>query len=337
MNTRSERLGILAAELEEAMKGIARSIEPEAAVVFLERLARCEAFDVEPPIVREAAALRDREAARLSEAAAAGLDPDALLTRGYLLAQGDSDAGQLRRWTEELIRAAIVAPFVGGRAGERVREIVEETELLVEAHPEAFGDSALVAADLGAHEHPEKLACGDLVETLEKLPRLAMVDHASVTVGESSAAYGRSGEGWLDEVLARAPRELVEDAGAALRDAREWADRVTALRRPRQTGASREAPLRMAARRAGSLGEHVLLRKVAEGELLLTLDGDVLFLDWYAADGRAPRAAEASAGGVELVPTRLEGGLRWALPAGSAPLPLEVRVDGRRLTLVLPA
>jgi len=331
------------AEFLDAAERVAERMDPEGAARFLDRLARCEAhgaFDVS-----DAVALREREAGRLAKAAAEAIDPEGLLARGWILAAGEAAPGEAERWIRELTHAVIVAPWVAEPVRDRMLEVADEAALMIEANPGPFVSAAAsLVADLHRFGRVEHLACADLVQVCERLPEIAAIDGVepaqAKAAKELEASYGAAANArvLLDDVLRSAPRELVEGAGAALRDARGWAEKVTSLRRAARREGGDAAPLRLAARSAGGIGGHVLLRRIPEGELLLSREADRLFLDWYPSAPAARVEATARAGeGGDLPRMPLEGGIRWALPDRSDPLPVAVDVGGLRLELVLPA
>lgn len=339
MRDESRTMERLHAELSDAAARVAERMNPEGAALFLDRLARCEASGELD--VADAVALREREAERLARAAAKAIDPEELLTRGWILAAGEGAPGEAERWIGELAHAAVVAPWVADPVRARMLEVADEATLMIEANPGPFLDAAasLVERFGGA----EQLACADLLRVCERLPNIAAIDGVrppTLAVQEAGFANEPSADArsWLDDVLRSAPRELLEGADAALRDAGQWANKVTSLRRATRREAGEAARLRLAARSAGEVGEHVLLRRVPEGELLLSRDDDRLFLDWYPS---APAESMEATARVDddraLVSAPLEGGIRWALPDRSDPLPIEVDVGGLRLKVVLPA
>jgi len=339
-STTMERLH---AELLDAAAQVAARIDPEGAVLFLDRLARCEASgEID---VADAVALREREAERLARAAAEAIDPEELVTRGWILAAGEAAPGEAERWIGELVHAAIVAPWVADPVRARMFEVTDEATLMIEANPGPFlAAAASLVEDVRRFGRAERLACADLLRVCERLPKIAAIDDGAeaqgMAVQEAGAAYEPSADAraWLDDVLRSAPRELLEGADAALRDAGQWADKVTSLRRATRHLAGGAAPLRLAAKGAGELGEHVLLRRVPEGELLLSRDADRLYLDWYpSAHAESMEARARLDDDRALASAPLEGGVRWALPDRPDPLPIEVEVDGLRLKVVLPA
>lgn len=165
------------------------------------------------------------------------------------------------------------------------------------------------------------------------LPQVPEESGASFSHLASVPADSKSSPRWLEAALEKLPLEQVEEAAQALRDARSWGTNVVALRRKARAATEESGPIRLAARRSQP-GEHVLLRRLDEGELVLTRLDDTLYLDWY---GAASASLEVNGLRVDAADEAIEGGTRWRLPTTEGELRIDARSGPHRIRMALPS
>lgn len=340
MSTRIQRLRILGEELLHEMRSLGSSVTSGAAIVFLDRLVRCEAFLPEEiteakvgPLLEAAAAVRKEEEALLAEWAAAGLDLEGLLDRGYDLVEGAEDPGEIERWGWDLLLVANVAPYLPEPASDRAAAIIEDASILIEAHASAFAKLAAVASDRRDQERPERIhdSLGEeLLQAFEEAPILASIDE-----GEAPAPPTKN----LQEILSSLPPELVAKAGRAVQGAGGWVAEVVSIRTlaRERAAASAVEPLRLAAESNADygIGDRVLVRRTSAGEFVLSLEGSSLFLDFFGESAPSLSVTHEETTTKEA-PAPLQGGWRWPLPNVEAPLRIEADVGPTKIEFVLP-
>lgn len=341
MSDRLRRLRLLTKELLHEVQRLASTTTSGSTLVFLDRLVRCEAYPPDEqeragvrPIIEAAAATREAEAASLGSWAAAGLDLEGLLDRGYRLAEGPGEEGEVVRWAWDLLLVANVAPYLEEPARNRALEVIEDALDLIEAHPARFREAASVAEDRESNERPGRIpdTLGkDLLRAFAETPELAAYDDSLPDASKEDPM-----ERWLRSV----PPERLTEADEALRQARDWSGEVIQLRRAARAEKEAEVEdldrIRFAASSIASLsdgvGEYILLRRWLGGELVLSREGAEVFLEWYGPETPvvsftpgAPSAADP-----------IEGGLRWRLPEGDEELRIDVAIGPNRIELVIP-
>jgi hypothetical protein len=186
MSDRINRLRSLAFELEQLGLELAERSSASAAVLFIDRVHRCACFT---PSERSDAGvvelLDDVDQAwaesklELGTLAGLGLDLENLMDRVYALQAGD-DEETVQDWAVELLLLAGVAPWVPGKRGEQMLEVMWSCLDLVQAYPERFHPAAIEVLDRIEHEGDAGLhrTTREVFEALRELPLLALMDRA---------------------------------------------------------------------------------------------------------------------------------------------------------------
>ena len=186
MSKRVERARHLCEQLVAVMDALGVETRGPDVVIFLDRLARLEAYPAADlaeadaaAIVAEGRAARAEHAAEMAHAAVRALDLDRLLSEGRHLPP--SNAGCERDgWLRDVLLLATVAPWLPAGHAEEALAIASA---IIEADAEAFLDASVLASDRRALEAPEGLGA-------EARAFLDVLTHLPLVV-----AFDRTGEG----------------------------------------------------------------------------------------------------------------------------------------------
>ena len=296
MSTRIERLRLLGAGLAEELKGLEVQTNSRACIVFLETLARCEAFLTAEQrkasadeLIGEAIRQREQHARLLSEWAAAGLNLARIEDGAADVLAGRLDAAD---WGRECLLIAAVVPWLPEGKAVEASARLEEAEAWATANPEAFARCSDVAVDRIRHERPDRMSSTQLnalLSAFNELPELIGVD-----ADDSEPAP-------LDELVKRIS---AESWAAANREVKTGTSAVASLVQPAKAA---DRPMLLAA--ASGMEEHALLKRIPAGELLLVRAADHLELRWR---GEGAPVVESDD---EVLASKVEGSeLRWRLP-----------------------
>lgn len=189
---RVARAILLGGELRESMASLAVRTTPVVAAVFLDRLARCEAFEkVERrearihAVVLPAREVRQREVATLRAALGRGLDSRSQLLLGWTLAEGGS-AARAWSWGEDLLLLATITPWLSATQSSEVRETLAQAMGLIQAIPENLADLERLARDRRESEHPGRMLNPSLEAVLVAFAAVRELARDDERVGEPS-------------------------------------------------------------------------------------------------------------------------------------------------------
>lgn len=221
MNERTERARYLGEQLASAMDALGTATRGPDVVVFLERLARLEAYPADElaavpgltELVAEAVSARAEHGADLGKVAGFAFDLDQLLDAGRHL-PADDGASERDSWLRDVLVLATVAPWLSPPRQRQVAWALEKARAMVEADAEAFLDASVLVSDRRQFESPDGLAgeARAFLRVLGDLPLLVAFDRAPArtSVRRVYAVLGR-----IDPALV----EAVDDALPALVDA----------------------------------------------------------------------------------------------------------------------
>lgn len=229
MTDRIERARFLGEQLTAAMIALGEATRGSDALLFLDRLARLEAYgpdvlsavDGLGALVAEAQAARMEHAVELGAAGGGGLDLERFLEAGRRLPVDDVE-GERDGWLRDLLLIATVRPWLVGDRAELAKRTLDRAVAMIEAEPEAFLGASAVSADRREYENPVALGqdARELIARLTDLPLLVLFERSRVQERADR----------VDRALARAGRHAVDAADDALFD-REL---LRGLRLPRQ-------------------------------------------------------------------------------------------------------
>jgi len=227
MNERTDRARYLGEQLAAAMDALGAATRGSDVVLFLDRLARLEAYPASelaavaglPELVAEAASARAEHAAELASFAGLTFDLDQLLDDGRHLPADDA-VGERDSWLRDLLVLATVAPWLSPPRRRQAQWALEKAHAMVEADAEAFLDASALVFDRRQLEAPEGL--GDEARALLSL----LADLPLVVAFERTAA--RPSAQRVDAALRRLDPSLLDAAADALADHAER----TAVRLP---------------------------------------------------------------------------------------------------------
>src|SRR5690606_37913290 len=140
MNERSERARYLGEQLASAVDALGTATRGPDVVVFLDRLARLEAYPTEelsavpglPDLVAEAVNARAEHAAELGKIAGSAFDLDQLLDEGRNL-PADDIANERDSWLRDVLVLATVAPWLTPARRRQAQWTLEKARAIVEA------------------------------------------------------------------------------------------------------------------------------------------------------------------------------------------------------------
>lgn len=214
MNERTERARYLGEQLASAMDALGTATRGPDVVVFLDRLARLEAYPADElaavpgltEFVAEAESARAEHGADLGKVAGFAFDLDQLLDAGRHL-PADDGASERDSWLRDVLVLATVAPWLSPPRQRQVAWALEKARAMVEADAEAFLDASVLVSDRRQLESPDGLAgeARAFLRVLGDLPLLVAFDRAPsrTSVRRVDAALGR-----IDPALV----EVVDDA-----------------------------------------------------------------------------------------------------------------------------
>lgn len=217
MNKRIERARHLGEQLASAMDALGTATRGPDVVLFLNILARLEAYPAEeisavsglPELVAEAVSARAEHVVELGKVAGMAFDLDRLLEDGRHLPA--SDVGNERdSWLRDVLVLATVAPWLSPARGRQAEWALEKARAMVEADAEAFLDSSVLVSDRRALEAPERLGveAREFLRVLGDLPLLVAIDRAPA----------RANLGRVDAALRCLDPALLDAADDALTD-----------------------------------------------------------------------------------------------------------------------
>ncbi|MBK9371996.1 MAG: hypothetical protein IPN01_37845 [Deltaproteobacteria bacterium] len=209
MNERAERARRLGEQLTAAMGTLGLSTHGPDVVVFLDRLARLEAYPAaelaEPPglldLIAEAQRVRSARLMELGRAAGLTFDLDQLLHDGRHLPADDAGAAR-SVWLHDVLTLATVAPWLSPARRRQASWTLEKASARVEADAEAFLEASGLVFDRRAQESPEGLGeeARAFLELLADLPLVVAFDRvqARPSVGRVEAALRKINRAVLD-------------------------------------------------------------------------------------------------------------------------------------------
>lgn len=164
MNERIERARYLGEQLTAAMDALGVATSGPDVVVFLDRLARLEAYPpaelAEVPglaeLVAEAQSARAEHRDELGKVAGYTFDLDRLLHDGRHLPIGD-DGGERDGWLRDVLILATVTPWLSPARRRQAQWALEKANAMVEAEAEAFLDASVLVSDRRTLEAPAGL------------------------------------------------------------------------------------------------------------------------------------------------------------------------------------
>ena len=220
MNERTERARYLGEQMASAMDALGTATRGPDVVVFLERLARLEAYPADElaavpgltELVAEAANARTEHAAELGKVAGYSFDLDYLLDIGRHL-PADDIACERDSWLRDVLVLATVAPWLSAARRAQVKWTLEKANAMVEADAEAFLDASVLVSDRRELEAPDGL--GDearvFLRVLADLPLVVAFERAPARASPSR----------VDAALRKVDRHARAAADDALNDHEE--------------------------------------------------------------------------------------------------------------------
>lgn len=187
MTQRTERARYLGEQLTAAMDALGVATRPPDVVVFLDRLARLEAYpeaelaDVPglPGLVADARAARAEHAVDLGRAAGLAFDLDQLLDDGRHL-PADNAGSEKDLWLRDVLVLATVTPWLSPARQQQALWTLEKAGAMVEADAEGFLDASVLVSDRRTFEAPAGLGAEAraFLELLSDLPLVVAWDRA---------------------------------------------------------------------------------------------------------------------------------------------------------------
>jgi len=175
MQARINRLNILLGEINRASEDLNLSADPRAAIVFLDRLARVEAFSewdlshartgtVE--VIKLAQRVRDETLGWVATLAGDGINFQDIYDRVKAVNRGDGDAVYA---TEDALLLANIHPWLNEQEALTARALVGFVITSTQAEPTRWLNAGGVLMDREEHERTERdnhnILVGDLVDT----------------------------------------------------------------------------------------------------------------------------------------------------------------------------
>lgn len=309
MNERSERARYLGEQLASAMDALGTVTRGPDVVLFLDLLARLEAYSAEdlsavpglPELIAEAVSARAEHAAELGKVAGTAFDLDRLLDDGRHLPPDDV-ANERDSWLRDVLALATVAPWLSPARRRQAEWALEKARAMVEADAEAFLDSAVLVSDRRALEAPERLGveARELLRVLGDLPLLVAFDRAPAQANASR----------VDAALQRLDPALLDAAADALADH----DDRGRIRLP--SAGERQAL-------AAADEAHTTLVRMEGGRWVLVRHRGSLHLHYEGQEGDV---AVSVVEGAEIGDLPVDDTGRYPLPASDEGLTLRLRV-----------
>lgn len=185
MKKRTERARYLGEQLASSMEALGTGTRGPDVIVFLDRLARLEAYPAEEltavpdlaELVAEAVRARAEHAVDLGKVAGFAFDLDRLLDDGRHLPPDDV-ANERDSWLRDALVLATLAPWLSPARRRQAEWTLEKARAIIEADAESFLDSSVLVSDRRALEAPERLGveARKLLRVLGDLPLLVAFD-----------------------------------------------------------------------------------------------------------------------------------------------------------------
>lgn len=313
-----QRARYLGEQLSSLMESLAQATKGPDIVLFLDRLARLEAYPAEEltaagveRLVRDARAAREEHSAELGKLAGWAIDLETLLDVGRHLPSTNLDAGERFTWLNAVLRLATILPWLPPSRQMLARGALERARAQVVGEPAAFLAASALASDRWQLEHPEGL-CPEAAAVLALLDEVALLAAVDADSGRADASRVKA-------ALDAAGRHAVEAAEDAIADHEEGPVRLPS------------GGLRLAAGQEST----VSLIHMEGGDWLMT----TLASQSWLVCSRAPGSEDEPS--VDVVDGPCAGSLsvdakgRFPLPSGAAGAWLRVRIgpDSRRVRL----
>lgn len=318
MNERTERARYLGEQLTAAMDALGSGTRGTDVVVFLDRLARLEAYPARElavvpgltDLVAEARSARTEHATELGRVASLAFDLDQLLDDGRHLPADDIGA-ERDAWLRDVLVLATVALWLSPVRRRQVQWMLEKANAMIEADAEAFLDASVLVSDRRALEAPEGLG-EEARAFLNLLGDLSLV----VSFGRTQA---RPNANRVEAALRRIDRSVLAAADDALLDHHDRPAIGLPGAEERLALAAADTSIATLVRMEG--GVWVVTRH--RGELRLSFEGDEADIAVIIEGGAA----------VGAVPPDRAGG--FSLPYSDEGLDLRLRVgpDSRSVRL----
>jgi hypothetical protein len=261
-----ERARYIGEQLAAVMDRLAVDTAPGSALLFLDLLARLEAWPAEEmeacglrALVSEAAAARTEHATELGKLAGWAFDLDTLLEQGRHLPARHDDVGERYGWSAAWLRVATVFPWLTPARQRLTTPALDMAQAMIEADPLGFLEASALAADRWQLEHPESLGerARALLRTLDDVPSLAVLD--------AQASVAPDGE--IPALADLDPFEF-DAAEDALRD--HAAGPATLAARGLRLAAAQERPVPLVRMQAG---DWLISHLCGEAWLMLDVEG----------------------------------------------------------------
>ncbi len=325
---RLERARHLGRELRDLLVSLATSFSGADAVLFIDRWTRCAAYPAEEqeaaelsPLVADGRSALEHSPKLLSEAAASGLELEALSRRITQLL-GDEDAVEVEDVALDLLLVGSVLERLPRDAGLRARRVIDQALALMSGLPERFEAAAPIAVDRARLEAVEfqPPTVKELVIALAGTARASDEIAVAESLGWKTRGevVSRALERWLDRQqpvsspVDRRPKASVEFLWAMVGSV--------------QSGA-------MLAADSHSV-EQQHLSDISPSLFVVKLDG-VATLEWVG-DEAAPDLWRTQPREERLEATLVEGGRSWVLTPELAEAGLELRWGDGRCELLRP-
>lgn len=302
MNQRRERARHLSDQLKSTMDALGTVTRSADVKVFLDTLARLEAYPAAeiaavpglPELLAEAVGARAEHAAELGKIAGLAIDLDQLLDDGRHL-PADDVANERDSWLRDLLLLATVAPWLSTARRRQVGWALAKARAMVEADAELFLDASVLVSDRRAHEAPEGLGeeAREFLRVLGNLPLLVAFDRSPERAGVDRLAAS----------LRRVDPAMLDAANDALADHGERGRiRLPSANERRALAAADEAHATLV-RMEG--GRWVLIRH--RGSLRLQFEGAERDVAVWVLEGAEAGALSADESGRYLLPASDEG------------------------------
>jgi hypothetical protein len=302
MNERSERARHLGEQLASAMDALGTATRGPEVVLFLDLLARLEAYPAEelsavpglPELVAEAVSARAEHAAELGKVAGVAFDLDRLLDDGRHLPPDDV-ANERDSWLRDVLVLATVAPWLSPARRRQAEWALEKVRAMVEADAEVFLDASVLVSDRQALEAPERLGveARQLLRVLGDLPLLVAFDRAPAQANPSR----------VDAALRTVEPTLLDAAADALADHHDRGRIRLPAAVERQALAAADEAHTTLVRMEG--GRWVLVRH--RGSLRLHFEGEDRDLGVSVVEGAEPGNLSVDDDGAYPLPASAEG------------------------------
>jgi hypothetical protein len=302
MNERTTRARYLGEQLTAAMDALGTTTRGPDVVVFLDRLARVEAYPASElaevhgltELVADAKAARAEHAGELGRVAGLAFDFDGLLDAGRRLPT--NDVGSERdSWLRDVLVLTTVAPWLSQARRRQAKWTLEKAIAMVEAHAEAFLDASVLESDRRALEAPDGLSdeAQEFLRVLADLPLVVAFDRAPE----------RPSAGRVEAALRRVDPARIDAADDALAD-HDGRGKIRLLGRSEQLALA-AADTTSAVLIRMEAGAWVLLKR--GGDLHLVFEGDEIDVAVLVEGGADVGALSPLSGRTFLLPRAPDG------------------------------